>query len=170
MNPSIKLATFGRELLKFNSIEQGIPLISSYAKELSGAQRCSIYIYNPKLKILWTTLSDGVEKIMLNSEEGIAGQTVMKEHPIIENDPYSNPHFNQKVDRRTGFITENIASLPIFDSSKKVIGVLQLLNKEGGFDDDVIRLMVFFAHYISGYLELSTFFDEEMEYLLNGKK
>jgi signal transduction protein with GAF and PtsI domain len=170
MNPSIKLATFGRELLKFNSIEQGIPLISSYAKDLSGAQRCSIYIYNPKLKVLWTTLSDGVEKIMLSSEEGIAGQTVTQAKAIIENDPYSNPHFNQKIDRRTGFITQNIASLPIFDSSKKVIGVLQLLNKEGGFNDDVIRLMVFFAHYISGYLELSTFFDEEMEYLLKGKK
>jgi len=170
MNASLKLANFGRELLKFNAIEQGIPLISSYAKELSGAQRCSIYIYNPKLKTLWTTLSDGVEKIMLNSEEGIAGQTVQKAQPIIENDPYSNPHFNQKIDRRTGFVTQNIASLPIFDSSKKVIGVLQLLNKEGGFDENVIRLMVFFAHYISGYLELSSFFDEEMEYLLKGNK
>jgi signal transduction protein with GAF and PtsI domain len=169
MNPSIKLATFGRELLKYNSIEQGIPLISSYAKELSGATRCSIYIHNPKLKVLWTTLSDGVEKIMLNSEEGIAGQTVTQAKAIIENDPYSNPHFNQKFDLRTGFVTENIASLPIFDSSKSVIGVMQLLNKEGGFNDDVIRLMVFFSHYISGYIELSTFFDDETEYLLQSK-
>ncbi|MEA3522008.1 MAG: GAF domain-containing protein [Campylobacterota bacterium] len=169
MNSYTKLANFGRELLKFNSIEQGIPLISSYAKEISGAQRCSIYIYNSKLKVLWTTLSDGVDKIMLNSEEGIAGETVREAKPIIENDPYNNPNFNQKIDRRTGFITKNIVSIPIFDSSKKVIGVLQLLNKEEDFSEEEVRLMVFFAHYISSYLELATFFDDETEYLLQSK-
>jgi len=169
MSPNIKLANFGRELLKFHSIEQGIPLISSYAKELSGAERCSIYIYNSKLQVLWTTISDGIEKIMLNPDEGIAGQTVQNATPIIENDPYNNPKFNQKVDRRTGFSTKNIASIPILDSSKKVIGVLQLLNKEDDFNDEDIRLMVFFAHYISGYLELATFFDDDTEYLLQSK-
>ncbi len=169
MNSYTKLATFGRELLKFNSIEQGIPLISSYAKELSGAKRCSIYIYNSKLNVLWTTISDGVDKIMLNSEEGIAGETVREAKPIIENDPYSNPNFNQKIDQRTGFVTKNIASIPVFDSSKKVIGVLQLLNKDDDFTNEEIRFMVFFAHYISSYLELATFFDEETEYLLQTK-
>jgi signal transduction protein with GAF and PtsI domain len=170
MNSYIKLATFGRELLKHHSIEKGIPLISSYAKELSGAQRCSIYIYNDKLKVLWTTISDGVEKIMLNADEGIAGECVREAKPIIENSPYDNPNFNQKIDRRTGFVTKNIATIPIFDSSKKVIGVLQLLNKEDSFSDDDIKLMTFFAHYISGYLELSTFFADETEYLLQAKK
>jgi len=170
MNPYIKLAEFGRELLRFHSIEQGIPLISSYAKELSGAERCSIYIYNSKLKVLWTTISDGIEKIMLNLDEGIAGQTVKDAQAIIENNPYHNPKFNQKIDRRSGYITKNIASIPIFDSSKKVIGVLQLLNKKDSFNDEDIRLMVFFAHYISGYIELSTFFDDDTEYLLQSKK
>ena len=169
MSPYNKLANFGRELLRFHSIEQGIPLISSYAKELSKAKRCSIYIYNSKLKILWTTISDGIEKIMLIPDEGIVGQTVQDAAPIIENNPYHNPKFNQKIDKHSGFITENIASIPIFDSSKKVIGVLQLLNKEDGFNDEDIRLMVFFAHYISGYLELATFFDDDTEYLLQSK-
>lgn len=170
MTPHTKLATFGRELLQHNSIEEAIPLISAYAKELIGAARCSIYIFNPKLQVLWTTIADGVEKIMLNAEEGIVGQTVIEARSIIENDPYNNPRFQQKIDRRTGFVTENIASIPVFDSSKKVIGVLQLLNKPGGFDEKDVRLMVFFAHYISGYLELSTFFKEDTEYLLNANK
>jgi signal transduction protein with GAF and PtsI domain len=170
MNPYVRLANFGRELLKFHSIEQGIPLISSYAKELSKAERCSIYIYNSKLQVLWTTISDGIEKIMLNTDEGIAGQTAREAKAIIENDPYNNPKFNQKIDRRSGYKTKNIASIPIFDSSKKVIGVLQLLNKEDGFNNEDIRLMVFFAHYISGYLELATFFDDDTKYLLQSKK
>jgi signal transduction protein with GAF and PtsI domain len=159
----MKLANFGRELLRYNSVERGIPLISSYAKDLSGAARCSIYIYNHQSKILWTTLSDGVEKIILNEDEGIAGQVVREAKSIIENSPYKNPNFDQKIDRRTGFVTQNIAAIPIFDSSKKVIGVLQLLNKHDGFNDKDIRTMTFFAHYISGYLELSTFFDDETD-------
>ncbi len=160
MNPHIKLANFGRELLQHNSIESGIPLISSYAKDLSGATRCSIYIYDNSSKKLWTTLSDGIEKIILNEDEGIAGQVVREAEPIIENSPYKNPNFDEKIDKRTGFITQNIAAIPIFNSSKNVIGVLQLLNKADGFNDKDIKTMVFFAHYISGYLELSTFFDD----------
>ncbi len=75
----------------------------------------------------------------------------------------SNPYFNREIDKRTGFVTKNIVSIPIFNSDKDVVGVLQLLNKEGGFTDKDIRLMVFFAHYISGYIELSTFFKEAPE-------
>ena len=161
MNQHMKLASFGRELLRYSSIEKGIPLISSYAKELSGASRCSIYIYNHNIKTLWTTLADGIEKIILNEDEGIAGQVVRETKAIIENNPYKNPNFDKKIDSRTGFITKNIAAIPIFDSSKKIIGVLQLLNKENGFNDEDIRTMTFFAHYISGYLELSTFFDNK---------
>ncbi len=171
MSLQSKLALFGAELLKHPSIEDGIPLISAYAKEVTEAERCSIYIYNRKVKILWTTLADGIEKIMLNDDQGIAGQTVREAKPVIENNPYDNPNFNPKVDQRSGFVTENIACIPIFDSSRTVIGVLQLLNKPNGFSDEDTRFMVFFAHYISGYIELSTFFEDETKFLLkSGKK
>ena len=38
------------------------------------------------------------------------------------------------------------------------MGVLQLLNKEEGFDKDDAKFMVFFSHYISGFLELTNIF------------
>ncbi len=161
-----KLATFGSELLKHPSIDDGIPLISSYVKEVTGAQRCSIYIYNQKAKTLWTALSDGVGKIRLSDEEGIAGQTVKEAKPIIENTPYNNPNFNIKIDQHSGYVTENIASIPIFNSARSVIGIMQLLNKPGGFSDADTRFMVFFAHYVSGYIELSVFFNDDAEALL----
>ncbi len=161
MNTYTKLANFGRELLQYKSIAKGIPLISTYAKELSGASRCSIYIYNHEQKTLWTTLSDGIEKITLKENEGIAGQVAREAKAVIENTPYKNPNFDQKIDQESGFITKNIAAIPILDSSKKVIGVLQLLNKEDGFNEKDIKTMTFFAHYISGFLELSNLFNEE---------
>lgn len=164
----VKLAAFGRQLLeRVRTLEQGLPMIADYAKEVIGADRCSIYVYSPKINMLWTTLADGIEKIMISAEEGIAGSTLHEEKPIIVNDPYKDPRFLQKIDHKTGYITRNLASVPVFDSNRKVIGVLQLLNKDGVFTEEDTRFMVFFAHYISGYLELATLFREDEAYLYN---
>ena len=158
----MKLAQFGRELLNVTSLEQGLPIISNYAKNIIQADRCSIFIYQSSKNIVWSTLSDGIEKITLNADKGIVGQTIQKKKSIIVNDTYNNPHFLKMIDHQSGYITSNIASVPIFNSTHHIIGVLQLLNKEeGDFSTDDSRFMTFFAHYISGYLELATLFHVE---------
>ena len=158
-----KLASFGRELLQHTSLEEGLPMIAENAKELIGAERCSIYMYDPKEEQLWTILSDGVETIRIDAGKGIAGSTLTERKPVVVNDPYADARFFSEVDRETGYVTKNIASVPVFDSGRNIIGVLQLLNKDGGFDMEDARFMVFFAHYISGYLELASFFREDQE-------
>lgn len=159
----VDLASFGRKLLDHTSLEQGLPVIAEYAKKVIGAERCSVFIYNPQTQMLWTTLSDGVEKIMIHADEGIAGSTITERKPVIVNDPYKDPRFLAKIDHETGYVTKNIASVPVFGSTRKIIGVLQLLNKNGEFDEDDARFMIFFAHYVSGYLELASFFREDQE-------
>lgn len=159
------LAEFGRSLLKRPTLSEGLPMISDYAKQVSGAERCSIFIYNPKIQMLWTTLADGVEKIMVHKEDGIVGHTVKEGKPILVNNPYEDDRFFHAIDNKTGFVTENIASIPIFDSNRHVIGVFQLLNKPGGFSREDAKFMIFFAHYISGYLELAILFDDEASLL-----
>ena len=149
-----KLADFGRDLLNKTSLMEGLPHISKYAKEVIGADRCSIFIYDTGKKELWTTLADGVEKIIVPAYQGIVGETIRAKEHIIANDPYSNPHFLSDVDEDTGYTTKNIITAPIFNSQKEVIGVLELLNKEGGFDDEDAKFMKFFTHYVSGFLEL----------------
>ncbi len=150
----IKLANFGRELLQKKSLSEGLPHIATYAKDIIGARRCSIYMYNKDNDELWTTLADGIEKLHLTSDKGIVGQTIRAKKPIIVNDAYSHPDFLQTIDEGTGYVTVNIVTAPIFSSNREVIGVLQLLNKDGGFDDEDVRFMIFFAHYVSGFLEL----------------
>lgn len=149
-----KLADFGRELLSKTSLIEGLPHISKYAKEVIGAERCSIFIYDTNKKELWTTLADGVEKIIVPAGKGIAGETIKTKKPIIVNDAYANPLFMSEIDQETGYRTKNIIAAPIFDSRKEVVGVLELLNKEGEFEDADLKFMNFFTHYISGYLEL----------------
>lgn len=155
------LADFGRTLLKHPELVEGLPMISEYAKQVTGADRCSIFIYNSNLETLWTKLADGERKIMVHKNDGIVGHTLREGKPILVNDPYNDPRFLQNVDQKTGFVTENIASIPIFNSNRKIIGVFQLLNKPGGFSAEDTKFMIFFAHYISGYLELAMLFDDD---------
>lgn len=162
------LSEFGRTLLTKPSLEEGLPMISEYAKKISGAERCSIFIYNPKLQMLWTTLADGIEKIMVHKEDGIVGHTVKEGKPILVNDPYEDERFLRLIDNKTGFVTKNIASIPIFDSNRQIIGVFQLLNKPEGFSREDAKFMIFFAHYISGYLELSILFENDNALLAKG--
>lgn len=164
------LAEFGQTLLKRPTMSEGLPMILEYAKKVSGAERCSIFIYNPKLQMLWTTLADGIEKIMVHQDDGIVGHTLKEGKPILVNNPYEDERFLHSIDNKSGYVTENIASIPIFDSNRHVIGVFQLLNKLGGFSRDDAKFMIFFAHYISGYLELAMLFDDDATLLSKGIK
>lgn len=163
VNSYAKLASFGHDLLNQTSLEKGLPMIAGYVKDVVGADRCSIYIYDKPENKLWTTLADGIERVEIDADSGIAGATIKERKPLIVNAPYKDPRFYAGIDQKTGYITKNIASVPVFNSRRELIGVLQLLNKEGDFDKEDTRFMIFFAHYVSGYLELSTLFNSKSE-------
>jgi GAF domain-containing protein len=124
------LTEFGKKLSNKPSLKEGLLLIAETAKELLHAKRCSIYVYDAHENQLWTTLADGIQKIVISADEGLAGYTVKEKKPIISNDPYNDPHFFKGIDQQSGFVTDNIATAPIFSSQRKIIGVLQLLNKK----------------------------------------
>ena len=149
-----KLAEFGSELLFKKSLLDGLPFISKYAKEIIEADRCSIFINDLEKGELWTTLSDGIDKIVIPQGTGIVGQTISEAKIILENDVQNNTNFMSDIDKNSGYKTHNIIASPIFDSNRNVVGVLELLNKNGGFDTQDEKFMKFFSHYISGFLEL----------------
>lgn len=150
-----KLADFGRKLLEQRSLEAGLPLIAKYAKEVMNADRSSIFIYDQASGELWTMIADGMEKIVVPKDKGIVGFTMSEKKPIIVNDPYSHVHFMPEVDKESGYITKNLITAPVFNSKREIIGILELLNKEEDFTNEDMRFMIFFAHYISGFLELN---------------
>jgi len=154
------LAKFGMEILYKKSLIDGLPLISTYAKMIIGAQRCSMFIYDTNNNELWTTLADGVEKLIIPSDKGLIGETLRSKKAILENDVNLNPLFLDEVDMETGYITKNIITAPIFNADKDVVGVLELLNKDGGFSDDDFKYMKFFAHTLSDFVELINLYND----------
>ena len=152
-----KLATFGRELLHKPSLEKGLPMIASYAVELLNSDRCSVFIYDKDKNRLWTKISDGVDRIEIDADKGLAGVALRSKEAIIVNSPYEDRRFLQKIDEETGYITRNIFSIAVFDAFRHPIGVLQFLNKKDGseYNEEDVELATFFNHYISTYIELA---------------
>jgi len=149
------LAKFGKSLLGSTTLNEGLSLIGDYSKKIISAERSSIFIYDRIKDELWTTLADDIDKIVINSNEGLVGQARLNGKTIIENDTSSNPYFKSDIDKKSGFVTKNIIATPIFSSKRSVIGILELLNKDGGFNSDDAEFMEFFANFISGFIELA---------------
>ena len=69
---------------------------------------------------------------------GIAGAVAQSGEAINIADAYTDPRFNQDVDRQSGFRTQSILSLPVKNQHGEVFAVAQLLNRKDGkpFDAD----------------------------------
>ncbi|HIP20426.1 MAG TPA: GAF domain-containing protein, partial [Sulfurimonas sp.] len=73
----------------------------------------------------------------------------------IVNEPYKDPRFLQNIDKKSGFVTKNMLTIPIFNSKREVMGIMQLLNKPHvDFDEKDLEILTFLANYVSGNLEL----------------
>ncbi len=157
-----QIAQFGKELMALEDVDNVLELISSEAKKLLNTERCSIFIVDKEDKMLWTKLSDGIGRIVISLDSGIVGDTYQKQQAQIVNNPYEDSRFLPNIDKKSGFKTKNIITVPIFDSKRELIGVLQLLNKSRfDFNEQDLETLTFFANYVSGSLELALMQEEE---------
>lgn len=156
MNKFNKIAEFGKELVTVDNIEESLELIAKEAKKFVNAERCSIFIVDESENIVWTKISDGLNgRIVISLNSGIVGDTYAKKEAQIVNNPYEDPRFLPSIDKKSGYTTRNMITVPVFDSKRKVMGIIQLLNKSRfDFDEDDLEVLTFFANYISGTLEL----------------
>jgi len=151
-----QIAAFGQKLMSVTDMEQSLELISDEAKNLVHAERCSIFIVDKEDKILWTKISDGIGRIVISLTSGIVGDTYTKVKPQIVNDPYSDSRFLPSIDKKSGYITKNIITVPIFNSKQEVMGIIELLNKQiSDFNEKDLEMLIFFANFVSGSLELA---------------
>jgi adenylate cyclase len=145
-------------------LELLIARIMRTTADLLNAERSTLFVYDRKTDELFSLFADGdsIREIRLPSNRGIAGAVFTS--GIAENiaDPYSDPRFNQEVDRATGFVTRSILCQPIFDKHGGRIGVTQILNKRDAAAftaKDEARLRAFSAQ-IAVCLENARLFDD----------
>jgi len=156
-----ELIDIGHTLLTNDKFKEGLSLISDHLTDVTGAERCSIFVYEETKDELWTILSTGIEKIHVPSEKGIVGYVFRTKDSVIENNVASNIYFLSDIDKQSGYRTFNIIACPIYNSKKELIGVLELLNKPDGFDEKDLDFLNIFANYVGSIIELAPFYLEQ---------
>jgi HD-GYP domain-containing protein (c-di-GMP phosphodiesterase class II) len=102
-----------------------------------------------------------IKTIPLHFGEGIAGWVAQHGRPLIVNSPEKDRRFFKGVDERTEFKTRNVICVPV-KTKKKIIGVLEAINKKGkkGFDKEDLSLLISLADQVAIALDNSRLYQE----------
>lgn len=106
--------------------------IEQASRSALGCERATIFLYDAGTDELYSEIATGTDKIRFPANRGIAGEAARTRCVVIVPDAYADPRFNPEIDRKTGYQTRNLLTLPLVTPDDDVIGVLQLLNKERG--------------------------------------
>jgi len=124
----------GRALGKTLDLDTVLQIIMEQITLLMGADRSTLFLLDREKRELWSKVAQGVgiTEIRFSAEEGIAGEVCRSGEVINISKAYEDGRFNQKIDQETGYLTESILCVPIFDGRHGVMGVVQCLNKKSG--------------------------------------
>jgi putative methionine-R-sulfoxide reductase with GAF domain len=109
-------------------IDALLRLNADLARDLAGADRCTIWLAEESSRELWTKVAHGIDPIRIPMGSGIVGACVSGDRPIVVNDPSSDSRFYAEVDDFSGYHTQSLIVVPL-RAEGKVIGALQVLNK-----------------------------------------
>ncbi len=124
-----------RSLAATTDLEALLPAIERAARQVLRCERATVFLYDAQRCQLISRIATGVQEIRFPADKGIAGHVVQTGKSLNVPDAYEDPRFNPEIDRKTGFRTRSILSVPMYNYSGQLMGVLQALNKlDGCFD------------------------------------
>lgn len=130
------------------NLDQLLQTITQGASSVLQADRSTLFVVDRPKKQIWSKVAQGagITEIRIPIGAGIAGQVAQTGEIINIPDAYADDRFNREVDRRTGYRTHSILCMPMKDSTGRIIGVFQLLNKrDGAFSVEDEQLLQAFA-------------------------
>ncbi len=131
--------------------------IAQKATEVMEADRCSLFLYDPKTNDLWSVVALGMgeQVIRIPSGVGVAGYCFKTGEVVNLQAAYEDPRFNREVDLRTGYYTKSLLCMPLHNRDGKM-GVIQLLNKKDGiFTEEDETFLQTFGNHASVFIEIA---------------
>jgi phosphoserine phosphatase len=113
-------------------LDQLLELILDSARQVLGADRASLFLYEPATDELYSKIAHGTGEIRIPATAGIAGAAAQERKVINIPDAYADPRFNRDIDRQTGYVTRCLLTVPLLGMDEKLTGVVQVINKVGG--------------------------------------
>ena len=98
-------------------------------RTLVDSDRASFWYWDVAKKQYWTLAALDSEQIVVPEGTGIVGASIQNNEVILMNEPYDDPRFNPEVDHKTGYVTRSILCIPVTNTSGRVIGAFQVLQR-----------------------------------------
>jgi len=109
--------------------------VVSAAKQVLQADGGSVWLYDPATDELMLEVATGIEPLRVPAGTGIVGACARDRKIINVPDCYADHRFNPDVDKRSGYRTRCMLTLPLVDHKDVLVGVMQVLNKADGVFD-----------------------------------
>lgn len=129
------LQDIGQALGNTLDVEELVSLLLTRVSRIMDTERTALFVVDETNGELWTRLTHGGQnlEIRLKPAQGLAGWSAKWGRSVNVKDAYQDVRFDAEWDKRTGFRTRSALCVPVRNHSGTTIGVLQVLNKRGGY-------------------------------------
>ncbi len=126
------------------------------------ADRCTVFLLDRERNELWSKVAIGLkQEIRFPADKGIAGYVATSGEVLNIPDAYADYRFNPEIDKKTGYKTENMLTMPMRDKHNQVLGVFQVLNRKNGpFSADDEELLAAIASIAATAIENAILYEE----------
>jgi phosphoserine phosphatase RsbU/P len=107
------------------------------ARQVLRADRGSVWLYDAAADQLVLEIAANMAPVRVPLSAGLAGACARTRRIVNVPDCYADARFNPEVDKRSGYRTRCMLTLPLVDHKDVLVGVMQVLNKlDGVFDEN----------------------------------
>ena len=159
----------GSLVKQIGSSEELVSQIVEECRKLLRCKSASLALYKPHQNDLHfsattTGADDAIRKYRIPIGMGIVGMVAKTRQPIVFNDEDEDRRWLHQMDTQTGFVTRNLAAVPIV-CGEDLLGVLEALNRgaDDPFTDTDVKLMRIFADQIAILLSTQAILREKQE-------
>ena len=135
-----------------SKIEELARLNADFARDLIGADRCSLWLVDREKNQLWTKVAHGVDPLFIQIDQGLVGACIRDNQVLIVNDAANDSRLLRNLISAGGYQVQQVLCVPLVCEGN-VIGALQLLNKPEGFTEADSKVLGLLAHFAASAIE-----------------
>jgi len=102
------------------------------AKQVLKADRGTVWLYDAATDELVLEIATDIAAIRIPAGTGLVGTCARSRRAINVPDCYADARFDSAMDRRSGYRTRCMLTMPLVDHKDTLVGVMQVLNKADG--------------------------------------
>ncbi len=159
----IRVMEVTRKLSAPFELDELLEQVVEVGREVLHADRGSIFLFDPIVDELYSTIATGSQQIRFSIAKGIAGQCARTREVINVPDCYSDARFNPEIDRATGYRTRSLIAMPLVGLDQELVGVLQMLNPtKPSFDRADERIALVLASQVATAIQRTRLLEERI--------